>query len=264
MAFQIANKVALVTGGAKGIGLGFVKNLLKNGAKGVTIADMDREQGDKAVEELAKTYGKDKINFVFTDVANTASFENAFQQTISKFENIDLLFNNAGISAEKRWQQVVDVNLKGAINGMILGFEDYLRKHKQGDEAVIVNTSSISAFLPIPHVPVYAATKAGLVALTRTWSHEAHYRRSKIRVLAICPSMTKTGLIKGDHSLNDEYTEIFLKSGLLEDALIQGPDFVTDETMKLISSAPNGSCWIIENGKPAYQYVFPDREKLRD
>ncbi|KAJ8959633.1 hypothetical protein NQ318_021820 [Aromia moschata] len=83
----------------------------------------------------------------------------------------------------------------GVINGMLLGMENYLQKHRQGSEAVIVNISSIAGISPFSVFPIYCGTKAAVLAMTRSWGTPQHYERTHIRIIGICPGVTDTPLI---------------------------------------------------------------------
>uniref|UniRef100_A0A6P7F0F5 15-hydroxyprostaglandin dehydrogenase [NAD(+)]-like isoform X2 n=1 Tax=Diabrotica virgifera virgifera TaxID=50390 RepID=A0A6P7F0F5_DIAVI len=185
MAFQITNKVAMVTGGAGGIGLAIVKKLLEKNVKGVSVVDINENIGQNAVKMLKEEFGP-KVIFIKTDISNYNSFENAFQISLEHFKNVDVLFNNAGIHDDMDYSKEIDVNVKGTINGVILGIEKYLKYHKSGEEGVIVNTSSIAG-LEKTLLPTYSATKFAVNGITVNWGTRLHYDDSKVRVFGICP-----------------------------------------------------------------------------
>ncbi|CAG9832848.1 unnamed protein product [Diabrotica balteata] len=196
MVFEIKNKVALITGGASGLGLEHAKALLENGVKGVTIADVNEGNGTKVTEELQGKYGKDRVIFVKTDVTDKESFENAFLATVTAFRYVDILINNAGILRDVNMSLAVDINVKGTLIGIILGMETYLKQYKQGNEAVILNTSSINGVNGMPIAPVYGATKFAVTGMTLCWGDRFHFERTKVRVIAICPGLTETPLVE--------------------------------------------------------------------
>ncbi|XP_057667430.1 15-hydroxyprostaglandin dehydrogenase [NAD(+)]-like isoform X1 [Diorhabda carinulata] len=259
--FEIKGKVALVTGGADGIGLSHIEALLHKGCKGVVIADINQVKGEDETKRLEKKFGKNRVVFVKTDIADIESFENAFKVTIRHFGNIDILINNAGICNDSIWEKEIDINLKGTVNGMLLGLEKYLKQFKQGNEAVILNTSSVCLIETMSVWPVYVSTKFGILGLTKEWGNDVHYDRTKVKVVAICPGPTYTSISTdlGPGVINQEYEDIL--ASILEELTnrIQSSDFVAKEAIKVIEQAPNGSLWIIEETKEAYQFILPSK-----
>lgn len=83
------------------------------------------------------------------------------------------------------------------VNGTLLALEEYINKHKSGDEGVILNTSSLAAVMPNPSMPLYAMTKSASLTLTRALGVDYHYQRTKVRVMAICPGITDTPMFQG-------------------------------------------------------------------
>jgi len=259
--FDINGKVALITGGAAGIGFNFAIQLLEKGAKGVTLADIVPENGRKAIEEIEAKFGKNKAIFVQTDVTNYEQFDNAFKKTINAFNNVDILINNAGIcdeSDQRKWPKVVEVNLNGTINGILLGLDNYLPKHKSGAEGLIVNVASILGISPCGGFPIYAATKFATHGLTLSFGLPAHYERTKVRVVAVCPGVTLTSLFLNldNKSLGPDY--IKLKDEEFGSLPEQTSDQLAVQTIKIVEKAPPGTMWVVEGGEP-YQFVLPDR-----
>ncbi|XP_074025936.1 15-hydroxyprostaglandin dehydrogenase [NAD(+)] isoform X2 [Leptinotarsa decemlineata] len=115
MVFEIKGKVALITGGASGLGLSHAKELLRNGLKGVTLADVNENFGKTALDEIEKEFGKERAIFVKTDVTVREDFENAFEKTVEHFKNVDILVNNAGIFNDAIWEKEIAINLLEAI-----------------------------------------------------------------------------------------------------------------------------------------------------
>nr|CAI5827588.1 unnamed protein product [Callosobruchus analis] len=111
MVYEIRGKVAVITGGASGIGLEYAKELLRNQAKGVALADLNPELGTKALQEIEREFGPNKAIFIQTDVTDYNQFEDAFKKTAEKYKNIDILINNAGILNDSIWQKEIAVNV---------------------------------------------------------------------------------------------------------------------------------------------------------
>ncbi|KAK5639028.1 hypothetical protein RI129_011520 [Pyrocoelia pectoralis] len=255
MSFDLNKKVAIVTGGAQGIGLAIVKELLRNGLKGVAVLDVNEIAGQKAVDEIQKEFGPEKVLFQKTDVAIRKEFEDAFEKTISAFNHLDIVINNAGVACERNWEKEISINLTGTINGTMLGLECYLHQSKSGKEGVILNISSIAAFGSFFPSPVYAATKSGVVALTRAMGHALHYDRKNVKVMAICPGFTDTGFVKvkKEDLITEEYQHIlkyFLKYNRI---IFQTPEEVAKIVVDIIKEGQNGSVWVAENKEPPYE-----------
>ncbi|CAH1108280.1 unnamed protein product [Psylliodes chrysocephalus] len=261
MVFNLDGKVAVVTGGASGIGLHYAKELLRNGVQGVTLADVNPTNGDIAIKEIDNEFGINRAIFVKTDVRDRQQLENAFQKTVEKFRFFDILVNNAGILNDAIWEEQIDINVNGTIHGILLAIDDFFPKYKQSHEGVIVSIASTAAVDCYVHIPIYSATKAAIVALTRAWGTPEIYETKKTRFFSVAPGVTFTPLIFDMYGRNlgpvyEEYLRNHLDKGLWPS---QEPDHVAKELMKLIKFAHNGSMWIVEGGDPAYEYIQADR-----
>lgn len=264
--FEIYGKVALITGGAGGIGLAIAKELLKNGLKGVAIVDINQLRGNKVVQDIQQEFGEGKAIFLHHDVSVRSQFEEAFQAVIAEFQNLDIVVNNAGVYNEKDWERTIAVNLIGTVNGTMLALENYLPQNKKGEEAVILNVSSMGAFLFCSACPSYTATKCGILVLTSCMGQQAHYERKKVRVMAICPSSTATELYADRKStaLNEEYEKL-LEDFMQADGMsyeVQWPEDVARGAVQIIKEAKNGSIWIAENKKPPYEVEYVAMNKV--
>lgn len=257
--FDISNKVAIITGGASGLGFQYALWLLRKGAKGVTIADVNQELGDQAIKQIESKHGENKAIFVKTDVTNYGEFEDGFKKTIEKFKNVDILINNAGIMNDAIWEKSVAVNVNGVIHGMLLGLDNYLTKYKSGAEAVIVNASSIGGINSFATVPIYIGTKFAVHGMTISWGLPVHYERTKVRVVGVCPGATETPLLDlKDRNLGPEYDKI-RELEILEALNVQTPEQVAPGVIQIIEKAPSGTMWVIEGGERPYQYKVPNR-----
>ncbi|CAH2010514.1 unnamed protein product [Acanthoscelides obtectus] len=110
MVYDIKGKVALITGGAAGIGLAYGEELLKNGIEGLIVADVNEKQGNEAVEKFNKTYGPKKATFMKTDVTKKEQLEAAFQLAKSTYSKLDIVINNAGILNDAHWELEIAIN----------------------------------------------------------------------------------------------------------------------------------------------------------
>lgn len=187
-------RVALVTGGAYGIGRGIVQEFSRKG-DAVVIADRDAERG-LLLEKSIKAAGG-RVLFVATDVRNEGQIQALVRQTEETFSRIDVLCNNAGIERYRRpeeytledWNDISETNLRGAF--LCAKYAYPLLKKSRGS---IVNISSVQAFANEARISAYAATKAGLLALTRGMSLD--FAADGVRVNAVCPGAIQTGMME--------------------------------------------------------------------
>ncbi|XP_044255859.1 15-hydroxyprostaglandin dehydrogenase [NAD(+)]-like isoform X2 [Tribolium madens] len=261
MPFDITNKVALISGAASGICLTIAKELLRNGLRGVTIADINKELGEKALQEIKNEFGSNKAIFVLTDVTSMKSFEEAFQKTVNTFKNLDILVNGAGILNESIWQQEIAIN-NGTVHGILLALENYILKHKTDSEGVIVNISSIAGVASFPAFPIYSGTKFAILGMTKAFGDEAHYKRTKIRVMAICPGPTDTPLLReiSGRNLGEPYEKLLQE--LLSGIHGQKPESVAKGLVQIVRHASSGGAWCVEDDKEPYEFLWPERENF--
>jgi len=203
----LKDKVAIITGAARGIGKEIALKLAGEGAK-IVICDINQDELKNAQEDIAKLGVE-----VMTAVVDVSSFQQVMEfinNVLDKFERIDILINNAGITRdklllrmeEKDWDSVLDINLKGAFN-MIRAISKPMLKQKGG---IIVNMASIIGLMGNPGQANYAASKAGLIALTKTVAKELGSKG--VRANAIAPGYIKTQMTD---ELNDSVKEAMLK-----------------------------------------------------
>ncbi|KAI4470580.1 15-hydroxyprostaglandin dehydrogenase [nad(+)] [Holotrichia oblita] len=263
---NLSEKVAIVTGGAGGIGKGCAEELLENGIKihctlqGVTIADVNDTLGKASAEELNQKYGSSKVLFVKTDVTNTESFENAFSKTIEAYGNVDILINNAGLMNEINWKISIQVNLIGVTIGSLLAIEKYFPKYKSGDKAYIINLSSIAGITPADFCPVYTATKHAVIGLTRSYGLNRHLLEKGIYVMALCPSSTDTPMkdyMRETARYKDLYDEAFAQFS----SYFQKTTTIGKAAIRAMEDEDSGSAWFIKD-EEIYKVKFPTLEQL--
>ncbi|XP_064617930.1 15-hydroxyprostaglandin dehydrogenase [NAD(+)]-like isoform X2 [Liolophura sinensis] len=135
----VEGKVALITGGARGIGRAIAEELLRHGAK-VCLVDVLKNELSQTESELKKEFGEDSVITSIADITKEEQFTVSFEQSVSKFGKIDILVNNASIQKEGLWETMLSINLGGTIRGTLLAMK-FMNPETGG---VVVNMSSIS------------------------------------------------------------------------------------------------------------------------
>ncbi len=190
---DLAGQVAYVTGGATGIGLAVAKRLAAAGAA-VAIFNRNTERAEAAVAAI-RGAGGDAHAFA-ADIANAASVDAAFAAALEKLQRVDVLVNNAGLTrdglfvrmSDEQWQQVIDTNLGGAFR-CCRAVARTMMKARQGR---IVNVSSVVGLMGNAGQVNYAASKAGLLGLTKSLARELASRG--VTVNAVCPGFIDTDM----------------------------------------------------------------------
>jgi 3-oxoacyl-[acyl-carrier protein] reductase len=215
---KLTGKVALVTGGARGIGRAIVERLLDSGSK-VMIADVLDDAGKQTVVELS---GRGEVAFVHCDVTSAADALGAVNHAVAEFGTLDILVNNAGITkdtllirmTEADWDRVLTINLKGAFL-MTQAASRVMMKARSGR---IVNISSVVGLMGNAGQGNYAASKAGLIGFTKSIAKELAGRN--VTVNAVAPGYIQTEMTE---NLPEAAKQAFLvniplkRAGLPED-----------------------------------------------
>ena len=201
MAEGFKDKVALVTGGASGIGRATALAFAREGARVVISTDSNIEGGKEVVRQIEAEGGN--AIFVKCDVARAGDVEAMVEQTIETYGYLHYAFNNAGVGPdgdrmpvvsvadcpEEIWDRTVDINLKGVF--LCMKYE--LRQMLRQNFGAIVNNSSAGALKAVPGFAAYDASKSGLIGLTKAAALE--YATSGIRINVICPGPTDGTLL---------------------------------------------------------------------
>ena len=198
---RIQDSIALVTGGASGLGEATVRNIVKNGGK-AAILDLSEERGTSLVEEL----GENAV-FYKTNVTSEEDVQHAIDSAISRFGSINTVVNCAGIAiAEKTvgrnssahsfdsFKKVIEINLIGTFNVIRLAAAQMVNNqpNQEGERGVIINTASVAAFDGQMGQAAYSASKGGVVGMTLPIARDL--AKSGIRVMTIAPGIIETPL----------------------------------------------------------------------
>jgi NAD(P)-dependent dehydrogenase (short-subunit alcohol dehydrogenase family) len=214
---DVTGKVAFITGGASGIGLGIAKAFVRAGMN-VVIADLRNDHIDAAMEFFLSNGQRQNVHSIQLDVTDRAGMELAADETAKVFGKVHVLVNNAGVGIEgplekatyADWDFGIGVNLGGVING-IQTFLPRIRAHGEGGH--IVNTSSLAALVVMPAFMVmYAASKAAVIALSEALSTELP--QENIGVTVLCPGPVKSNI----HELGKNRPEQFRQDSGFADA----------------------------------------------
>ncbi len=198
---QFNGKVALVTGGASGIGRVTAQIFAREGAKVIVTTGSNIHGGEETVKLIKDAGGE--AAFVRCDVTKERDVENAVAQAVAKYGSLDFAFNNAGIGpdgkrvplvklvemSEELWDRTLDINLKG----VFLCMKHEIKQMVKQQRGSIVNTSSIGAYKAVPGFAAYDASKSGLFGLTRVAALEC--AQSGVRVNTVCPGPIERTLL---------------------------------------------------------------------
>ena len=241
---RLQHRIAIITGGARGIGKAAAELFAKEGAT-VIIWDL-LEQGQETADEIIKNGGK--AAFMKVAVTEPAAIKIAVDEIIAKYSRIDILINNAGITRDRsflkmsqdEWQSVIDVNLTGVFN-CTKEVVPYMVEQKYGK---IVCTSSIVGITGNFGQTNYVATKAGIIGMVKTWAKE--FAKHNITSNAVAPGFIKTEMtdLMPEEVRNKIVSEIPAKRmGTTEDIANAYLFLASDE-----SSYINGHCISVNGG----------------
>lgn len=237
---SLTDAVALITGGASGIGLEVGRQLVAGGAR-VVLADVQTEAGERAAAELGG-------HFVRTDVRDPAASEAAVAVAEEVYGGLDLAVLNAGVTSGEpsveamdldRYRQVVAINTDGVFYGVRAALPALRRR---GGGAIVV-TASLSGLTPYPGDPVYCMTKHAVVGLVRALAEPL--AADAVTINCICPGFIDTPLLSGHTS---EFTDAGFP--LLDVAQVAGTVLVA------AASAESGQAWVDQPGRERAPYRF--------
>lgn len=203
---NLDGKVAVITGGARGIGAAMAARFAAEGMR-LVLADVDPAALDEAVA-VHRAAGTEVLG-VPTDVADADSVDALARAARDGFGTTHVLCNNAGVSGhvrptwdqpDREWQWVLGVNLMGVVHGI----RSFVPGLVAQDEGHVVNTASLAGFVASPFVSPYAASKHAVVAVSTSLFHELAFARSQVGVSVLCPSFLRTEIMDTDRAWPEE------------------------------------------------------------
>jgi 15-hydroxyprostaglandin dehydrogenase (NAD) len=246
------DRVAIISGGASGIGLATARLLSRQGGL-VVLADLNADAGEAAAREIEAAGGR--ARFVRTDVTKRDDLEGMLSFAVEQFGRADICFNNAGVNeggedfladGASYWKRTLAVDLGAVIEATQLEVQLYRR---QGGGGVIVNTASMGGLVPMPTSAVYAASKAGVIQLTRSLAHLA---AEGIRVNAVCPTFTNTPMVRiaGEQAIEMMKREV---GGILQ------PEQVAEGVLELVRDDSRAGAIMRVTVNKGIDYTFERR-----
>jgi NAD(P)-dependent dehydrogenase (short-subunit alcohol dehydrogenase family) len=210
-------KVAIVTGGANGIGEAAVIAFARDGYR-VAVADIDRQAAERVCQSVRSASGE--AISICTDISRAEGAREIVRQTVAAFGGVDVVFNNAGIQPpesyrtaeeldEAVWDRVMDVNVKACFLLCKYAIPE-MRKRGGG---VIVNNASVQGLQSQKLVPAYAASKGAVLSLTRNLALD--YAEENVRVVAICPGSVDTPMLRASAGMSgpDDVRDVLAEWG---------------------------------------------------
>jgi len=251
-------KVAIITGGASGIGRATVHAFVRDGAK-VVIGDLNLEAAQAVVAEIEEAGHPGAAAAVQVDVSSWPDVQNLVAKTVEIYGKVDVIFNNAGIPGgfpllehdpEKHYYPVMRVDLDGVYFGILAAARQFVA---QGTPGVIINTSSIYGQSAGERAFTYGAAKAGVISFTRSAAMEL--AEHDIRVVAITPGRARTPILaRFSDELND-----FMASEQMRGKLTE-PEEIAEVVAFLASDASNainGTVISVDDGYSAFKNRLP-------
>jgi NAD(P)-dependent dehydrogenase (short-subunit alcohol dehydrogenase family) len=259
---DLEGKVALVTGGASGIGLGLARRFAGERMR-VVLADVERAALDEATAELASAFGADNIMGVPTDVRDDEAVDALAAAAFERFGTVHVLCNNAGVGVggltwtvpPDRWRWAVDVNLLGVARGI----RAFVPRMIEQGEGHVVNTASAAGILTGPAMAPYYATKHGVVALSESLHFDLQLIGATVGVSVLCPEWVRTNIADSERNRPSDVAPVeagtvpgvdvdpemirALIQGLIEGGMDPG-----DVAALVVDAIRNGRFWVLTHG----------------
>ncbi|MBE0626702.1 MAG: SDR family oxidoreductase [Burkholderiales bacterium] len=263
-------KVAVITGGASGLGRAMAERFAR---EGMSIVLADVEPGALARAEAEMKAAGAKVIGVRTDVSKAADVEALAQATLAAYGAVHLLANNAGVAplgnawenSVADWEWTLGVNLWGVIHGLRVFTPIMLA---QGGEAHIVNTASVSGLISPPGSAMYNVTKHAVVTLTETLYHDLALKQARIGCSVLCPAYVPTGIVDSERNrpaplqnpAQEKSAEQQAREALLRKAVTSGKLSAEDVAQKVFEAVRDERFYILTHAriKPSIQWRMED------
>ena len=253
---DLRGKVAFITGGASGIGLGIAAALVDAGMKAV-LADLRQDHIDEAVATFKRKGQSDSVHTIRVDVTDRAAMAAAADETERVFGKVHVIVNNAGIGIQgpfkgityEDWDFGLAVNLGGVVNG-IQTFLPRIRAHGEGGH--IVNTASLAALVPMPaQFVIYVAAKAAVVAISETIRGELAQENIGVSVLCPGPIRTNIGELAKNRPAKFGVGDAFQKAEEAGTTHVPFPSMMepTEVGQLVLEAVQNNDLYIITHGE---------------
>ena len=253
---ELRGKVAVVTGGASGIGYALCELFAHEGMQ-VVMSDVAGDRLDEAAQQLGAATGADVVG-AQADVTRWEDVERLADRAIERVGAVHVLCNNAGVQRDgytwefslEEWQWILGVNLWGTIHGVKAFLPAMLER---GEPAHVVNTASIGGLVAFRRLAMYAAAKAGVIGLSETLHNDLRDRGAPIGVSVLCPGPTMSGLREHSRSLHP---------GGAEEAPISLVTHVertpaTEVAARVVDAIRSGRFWVLTH--PEYNGLIEQR-----
>ncbi|KAG6461818.1 alcohol dehydrogenase 1-like [Manduca sexta] len=245
MSKYIENKICVITGGADGIGLSIADKYLENNAKVVILVDFNEQKGKEAAKILNTKHGDGKAEFIKCDVRK--DLEATYNVIMDNYQYVDVLVNNAGIG-DAIPRRTMETNAIAVIEWS-LKFSNHMRKDTEGKGGTIVNVASVLGYDIVPYAHIYQASKFAVTGFTRSLGHKYLYPTRGVRMVCLCPGLTKTNLSQAVLMMKpqSDYEAEVIKE--FKDMVIQEVDVVGEAAVEILERADSGTVWSIINGE---------------
>lgn len=250
----LSGKVAVITGGASGIGLALAIEAARKGMK-VALADISQDRLDQA-QKVVEAAGAETLT-VPTDVSNLADVERLRDRTIEALGDPWLVANNAGITklsltwdhTEADWKRMFDINVGGVFNGL-LAFLPGLRERNSGH---IINTASAAGLVTIPAASAYVASKHAVVGLSETLYRELIASRSGVGISVLCPALVRTNIMSSETAGKSTDADAMKSSHAMEPS---------DVAVQVFSAIAAKRFWILTHAAHMEPYIRARAEEI--
>lgn len=199
---EFRDKVAVITGGASGLGLAMAKRFAAEGMK-LVLADIEEDALRRVEQEFRKA--KVPVIGIWTDVSRAQDIERLAEKALATFGGVHVLCNNAGVApggavwenTSSDWEWVLGVNVWGVIHGIRTFLPIMLRQDTEGH---VINTASVAGLLSVPNMGSYCVSKHAVVTLTECLYHDLQQREAKVGVSVLCPAYVPTGIADSERN----------------------------------------------------------------